>query len=103
MLHLCNNNTCTDFGAANKYVLIPSYTSNSTQPKCSFFSILWKNIVLNSKSSKKNGPRLQDKKIYPKKVLTLCYSVTKVCARPCTSTCSKFAIAKFTTCTNPLT
>ena len=45
--------------------------------------------------------------MYPKKVLTLCYSVTKVCERPCTSTltsiCSKFGIAKFAICTNPLT
>ena len=72
-----------------------------------FFQLIRKNIVLNSKSSKKTGTCLWDKDVPAKKVLTLCYSVTKVCSRPCTSTftsmCSKLAIAKFTVCTNPLT
>ena len=41
MLHMFNNNTCADFGAASKYVLIPSYViqviqqnQNVTKPNC---------------------------------------------------------------------
>ena len=41
MLHMFNNNTCIDFGATSKCVLIPSYdiqvikqNQNVTKPNC---------------------------------------------------------------------
>ena len=56
-------------------------TSQKIQLRITFRmrTIQWKNITFNSKSSRKTDMCLRNKKMYPKKVSTLCYSVINVC------------------------